>query len=202
MRLEKALSMRNLENNPSSSAAGERQGVFVSPEIMKDRVAASLASQKRLEVLARYQIMDTPAEPQFDALVVRASAACETPMAMITLLDDRRQWFKARVGTDLRETPIEHALCTRALNYPDEVTVVTDARYDDRFLKNPAVTGPLRIRFYAAAPIITTDGVPIGTLCVIDREPRHLPKAKRDLLQALAREAASLIEAGRGRLCS
>jgi PAS domain S-box-containing protein len=166
---------------------------------MKDCTASFPDAQRRLAALARYQIMDTPAEPEFDALVARASAACQTPVAMMTLLDDRRQWFKARVGTHVNETPIADAFCVRAIERPDEVMIVTDARYDERFRGNPYVTGQSRVRFYAGAPMVTPDGVPIGTLCVVDRQPRHLPLAKRELLKALAHEAVSLLEAARCR---
>ncbi len=166
---------------------------------MMDCTASPPDSQRRLAALARYQIMDTPAEPEFDALVARASAACETPVAMMTLLDDRRQWFKARVGVDIYETPISEAFCVRAIERPDEVTIVTDARYDERFRGNPYVTGSPKIRFYAGAPLVTPDGVPIGAMCVVDRQPRHLPSAKRELLKALAHEAVSLLEMARCR---
>lgn len=166
---------------------------------MKDNTRCSGDSQRRLAALARYQIMDTPAEPEFDALVARASAACETPLAMMALLDDRRQWFKARVGVDQDETPIENAFCLRAIEQPDELTIVTDARYDERFRGNPFVTGAPRIRFYAGAPLITPEGVAIGTLCVADRLPRHLSPSRRELLKALAQEAVTLLEAARGR---
>lgn len=166
---------------------------------MKDCTTPSLSSQRRLQALARYQIMDTPAESEFDSLVARASAACEMPVALMTLLDDRRQWFKARMGVELNETPIQDAFCARAIEHPDEVMVVTDARYDERFRGNPHVTGSTRIRFYAGAPIVTPEGVPIGTLCVIDHQPRHLPSAKRELLKALAHEAVTLLETARCR---
>jgi len=155
--------------------------------------------QRRLDALARYQIMDTPPEPEFDALVTRASVACEMPVAMVTLLDDRRQWLKARLGTHITETPIAHAFCALAIEHPYEVMVVNDARYDERFRGNPYVTGYQKIRFYAGAPMVTPDGVPIGTLCVIDRQPRHISAAKRELLKALAHEAVSLMESARNR---
>ncbi|MEP6672074.1 MAG: ATP-binding protein [Chthoniobacter sp.] len=155
--------------------------------------------QRRLDALAQYQIMDTAPDPEFDALAARASAACETPMAMVTLLDDRRQWFKSRVGTETTETPIEDAFCAHTIGEPDKVTVVNDAQGDDRFRSNPLVTGGPRIRFYAGAPIVTPQGVPIGAVCVIDQKPRYLPAAKRALLQTFAHEAVCMMEAARYR---
>ena len=114
-------------------------------------------TQKRVEALLKYRIMDTPEEPDFDDLARRAAEICGTPMAAITLLDARRQWFKARVGLDVRETPIEHAFCARAVERPDELMVVPDATQDERFRGNPLVTGDMHLRFYAGAPLVTPD---------------------------------------------
>ncbi len=158
--------------------------------------ACSSEVQKRLDALARYQVMDSPAEPVFDALATRASEILETPMATVTFLDERRQWFKARVGFEPTETPIEDAFCAYAIKHPEDVMVVSDTWEDDRFRTNRLVTRGPRIRSYAGAPMVTPEGVPIGTVCVIDRKPRRMSRLKREVLRTLAHEAVGLMETG------
>lgn len=148
---------------------------------------------KRLEALRRYHILDTPAEQSFDDFASIASSICETPIALVTLVDAERQWFKARVGLDAPETPREHAFCAHAI-LSEDVMVVEDATSDARFAANPLVTGDPLIRFYAGAPLIDSEGHALGTLCAIDRRPRPLDAERREALQALARRVVGQIE--------
>ena len=149
--------------------------------------------RRRITALASYAIMDTPPERQFDDLARVASVLCQTPIALISLLDDSRQWFKARIGLEATETPIEDAFCAYAIE-GTEVMVVPDAEKDPRFSTNPLVLGGPRIRFYAGAPLITSEGVALGALCAIDRRPRELALELRDGLGALARQAVNLLQ--------
>jgi PAS domain S-box-containing protein len=155
---------------------------------------------ERLAALRAYEILDTPPEQAFDDLVAVASTVCETPIALISLVDEERQWFKARVGLDVRETSREVSFCAHAI-LETGTMVIEDAMADDRFHDNPLVTGEPRIRFYAGAPIRTPEGHPIGTLCVIDHQERSLTPEQQQVLEALARRVTSELELRRaGRL--
>ncbi|HVE70483.1 MAG TPA: PAS domain S-box protein [Thermoanaerobaculia bacterium] len=148
---------------------------------------------ERLAALARYAVLDTTAEDAFDELVQLASSICATPIALISLVDATRQWFKARVGLEAPETPRQISFCTHAIRQND-LFVVHDAQADPLFAENPLVTGDPHIRFYAGAPLITPDGFNLGTLCVIDREPRVLDPAQQQALVALARQVVVQLE--------
>jgi two-component sensor histidine kinase len=147
----------------------------------------------RLAALRRYDVLDTPPEPAFDSLVRLAAHVCETPLAAINLLDDRRQWFKAEVGWGLRETALEVAICTKAILQPG-LFIVPDATKDPRFASNPLVTGRPHIRFYAGALLETPDGLPLGTLCVLDHQPRELNQHQQAALTTLAAQVMSQLE--------
>ena len=148
----------------------------------------------RLRALERYGVLDTPAEPGFDDIVRLAAYICQAPIALISLIDRDRQWFKARVGLEEAQTPREQAFCAHAILKPGEVMVVKDATADRRFRANPLVTGKPDIRFYAGSPLVTPGGQALGTLCVIDRTARELRPDQLDALAALSRQVVTLLE--------
>jgi diguanylate cyclase (GGDEF)-like protein len=150
--------------------------------------------QDRLRALRGYEILDTPPEQAFDDLVCLASVICETPISLVSLVDEQRQWFKAQLGLDVPETSREVSFCAHAILEPHDVLIVPDATVDQRFSDNPLVTGDPQIRFYAGAPIATSSGHAVGTLCVLDREPRELTQQQREALRALARQAATQLD--------
>ena len=143
---------------------------------------------RRLAALRSYDVLDTPPERAFDDLTTVAARVCGAPIALVSLVDEARQWFKAKVGTDLAGGCRSAAFCAHAI-LSDELTVVPDARLDPRFADNPLVTGPPGVRFYAGAPLVDPDGFALGTLCVVDVVPRELTAGQADTLAALARQA-------------
>ena len=142
---------------------------------------------RRLEALRSYGVLDTLPEQALDELTKLAAAICEAPVALISLVDEHRQWFKARVGVEVTETPRDIAFSAHALEQPG-LFIVPDATQDERFAQNPAVTGELGVRFYAGAPLVTPEGAALGTLCVIDRVPRTLSPLQEQALQVLGRQ--------------
>ena len=149
--------------------------------------------QARLAALQRYQILDSDPEQAFDDLTMLASHICGTPIALITLLDADRQWFKARVGVSAHETARSVSFCTHAIKQR-EMYVVPDATQDTLFRENPFVVGEPGIRFYAGAPLVTPDGHALGTLCVVDQVPRQLTAEQTEALEALRRQAQDQLE--------
>lgn len=147
----------------------------------------------RLATLRRYDILDTPPEPAFERIVRLASHGLGAPISLVSLIDESRQWFKARQGIDTVQTPRSMAFCAHAI-LGDEVLVVPDARADRRFADNPMVTGEPNIRFYAGAPLRTPEGHRLGTLCVMDRRPRTLDDEKRALLADLSAITVDALE--------
>jgi len=142
--------------------------------------------QARLDRLAQYDILDTAAEQVFDDVAMLAAEICQTPIALISFVDEDRQWFKSHVGVDLTETPRDQAFCAHALLTPNEVMVVPDAAADVRFADNILVTGPMQVRFYAGAPLVVGGEYPLGAICVMDRKPRMLEPSKLEALRVLS----------------
>jgi len=153
----------------------------------------ALGEELRLQALGQYHIMDTAPEPQFDDIVTLAASICQTPMAVVTLIDERRQWFKSKLGLEVNETPREIAFCNHAIEQSD-LLIVEDAWADVRFVDNPLVRGAPFIRFYAGAPLHTQDGFTIGTLGVLDKVPRILNEQQKQALRILSREVVAQIE--------
>lgn len=148
----------------------------------------------RLAKLRAYGILDTETEEAFDRIARIAATACRTPVALVTLVDEDRQWFKACVAVDHRETDRSISFCAHAILDPEQVTYVPDALEDPRFADNPQVTGDPRYRFYAGAPIISPEGHALGTVCVLADEPRELDDDQLSTLHALADQVADLLE--------
>lgn len=148
---------------------------------------------RRLKVLWQYEVLDTVPEAVFDDLVELAGAICEAPIALLSLVDESRQWFKARVGIDANQTTRDVSFCSHAILQAG-LFIVPDATQDERFKDNPLVTGEPRIRFYAGAPLVTPDGHALGTLCVLDKVPRQLTASQSKALRVLAHLAVGQLE--------
>lgn len=148
---------------------------------------------KRLNVLWQYDVLDTVPEALFDDLTELAALICEAPIALISLIDEDRQWFKSKVGTSMTQTRRDISFCGHAINQTD-LFIVPDATRDKRFAKNPLVLNDPKVRFYAGAPLITPDGYALGSLCVIDQVPRMLREDQKRALRILARHVVSQLE--------
>lgn len=148
---------------------------------------------RRLAALASYDILDTPTEPAFDEVAALASRICETPIAVVNLIGEGRQFFKAEVGLGVRETPLESSFCAKAI-LEEDFLLVPDATKDARFDCNPLVIGEPGLRFYAGALLKTEDGLPIGTLCVLDTQPRDLSELQQQTLKVLARQVMAQLD--------
>jgi diguanylate cyclase (GGDEF)-like protein len=149
---------------------------------------------ERLAALNRYEVLDSPAEAAFDELVALIASVCEAPMALVSLVGADRQWFKAKIGMSADGTPREHSFCAHAIAQPGRLTVVPDATIDPRFADSPLVTGESKIRFYAGAPLITSDGFALGALCIMDTKPRFITSQQEDALRIGGRAVIMLLE--------
>lgn len=149
--------------------------------------------KERLEAILSYHILDTEDELDFDGIVELASQLCDTPISLITLIDERRQWFKAKKGLDIKETHRNLSFCAHAI-HKNDVMVVCDTLQDERFFDNPLVTGDPYIRFYAGMPLITSEGYKLGTLAVLDRKPNDLNEQQLKDLRILGKQVVNLLE--------
>jgi GAF domain-containing protein len=148
---------------------------------------------ERLAALKEYHILDTGTEPSYDDITTLAAHICEVPIAMVSLVDETRQWFKSKVGVEQQQTPREVAFCAHAI-LQDRPFIVEDATKDRRFAGSALVTGEPHIRFYAGIPLVNPEGLALGTLCVVDHQPRRLSAAQQKTLQALSRQVMALLE--------
>jgi diguanylate cyclase (GGDEF)-like protein/PAS domain S-box-containing protein len=159
---------------------------------------AAAAEADRLASLYAYGVLDTPPEEDFDQIVALAAEICGTPIALVSLVDADRQWFKARVGLDVAEAPRSTSFCQYAIVGADDVMEVPDTRLDERFAANPLVTGEPHLRFYAAAVLRDRQGRGLGTLCVFDLAARRLSAVQLGCLASLGRHVTALLEVRRG----
>lgn len=148
----------------------------------------------RQRALDTYRIVDTLPETAYDDIARLAAMACDAPIALVSLVDRDRQWFKARIGVDIAETPRDEAVCDHAIRRPGQLTEVADLARDPRFADLPSISGTEGARFYAGMPLVTPGGAAIGTVCVVDHRPRTLDAAQREALAALARLTVNLLE--------
>jgi hypothetical protein len=152
-----------------------------------------LNEHARLELLRQYGILDTAAETAFDEITARAAQVCDTPISLLTFVDRDRAWSKSNTGLELREIPRDRSFCAHAI-CQDELYVAPDLLADERFSRNPLVTQKPHLRFYAGMPLLSPEGLALGTLCVIDRKPRELTAEQMDKLKELAKGAVLLLE--------
>ena len=149
---------------------------------------------ERVSALHSYQIFDTEEEADFDALASLASSICQIPIALITFIDEERQWFKSHHGTEIKENRREWSFCTHTIASDEEITIVADPNSDARFVNNPMVTGPTKVGFYAGVPLVNEDGFAIGTLCVLDQVTHSLSTQQVFALKTLARQIVDKLE--------
>ena len=156
--------------------------------------------KERLALLDSYSILNTLPEKDYDNLTQLAAEICQSPISLITLLDDKRQWFKSHYGLETSETPIEDAFCAHAITADDPIFTVENAKEDIRFKNNPLVTGDPNIAFYAGIPLKNANGLPLGTLCVIDNKPRVLTQSQKESLNILSEQVINLLELRKNKL--
>ena len=149
---------------------------------------------ERLKVLRTYNLLDTLPDEDYDAITKIAAAICNTPIALISIIDENRQWFKSRHGLETTETARDFAFCAHSILNPDELFIVNDARKDNRFHDNPLTVSDPNVVFYAGAPLNSLEGHSLGTLCVIDNEPKDLNENQKESLKLLSRQVTLLFE--------
>jgi len=148
---------------------------------------------ERLKELESYSILDTLEESDYDDITAIASEICNAPISLISLLDNKRQWFKSHHGLDISETPKEYAFCSHAIKDSKEIFIINDARKDNRFSDNPIVTGNPNVIFYAGVPLLSDNSLPLGTLCVIDNKPNTLSEKQIKSLKSLANQVMNTL---------
>ena len=153
-----------------------------------------ILEEERIKLLESYSILDTLPEAEYDNLTLIASQICGTPIALITFLDEERQWFKSHTGLDISETPRDYSFCAYAINDPENIFIIPDARNDVRFHDNPIVAGQENVIFYTGVPLTNEDGMPLGTICVIDHKPKVLTPDQIRSLKALSVQTMKLLE--------
>jgi PAS domain S-box-containing protein len=152
-----------------------------------------IREEERLIELESFSIMDSLTEDEYDNITAIAAGICGTPISLISLVDDKRQWFKSHHGLDVTETSKDYAFCAHAIHDPNELFMVKDARVDDRFADNPLVTDDPNVIFYAGVPLMSENDLPLGTLCVIDNKPKELSENQVKLLKALAKQVMIIL---------
>ena len=154
--------------------------------------------EERLKVLKKYSILDSLPEEEYDAITKIASSICDTPIALVSIIDEKRQWFKSNHGMETKETHRDLAFCAHSILNPNEIFEVEDATKDERFFDNPLTTDAPNVIFYAGAPLNTSEGYPLGTLCVIDNKPKKLNDTQKEALNLLANQVVRLFELRKG----
>lgn len=157
-------------------------------------INSSEIERQRVAAVHSYQIMDSGEDKDYDAMTALASVICNIPIALITFIDEDRQWFKSHHGTDFTENKREWSFCTHTIALDQEIMIVPDATVDERFVDNPMVTGPTKVVFYAGVPLINEDGHALGTLCVIDQQSHILSAQQVEALKTLARQVVDKVE--------
>ncbi|MEC8683252.1 MAG: GAF domain-containing protein, partial [Bacteroidota bacterium] len=156
--------------------------------------------QIRLSELRQLALLHTEPDPNYDTITRLAAAICEVPIALVSLIDADKQWFKAKIGWDLCDTARDISFCAHAILQPREITIIPDSRLDERFKGNPLLTSDYPVIFYAGVPLLSKTGNPIGTLCIIDHKPRNLSEAQISALKDLAVQVENLFELRRSNL--
>lgn len=158
------------------------------------KAALPFNENERLRALREYSILDSLPESDYDNITRMASQICGTPVALISFIDDTRQWFKSSLGINVKETPKDHAFCSHAILNPNEILIVPDSRKDERFSQNPLVTGDPHVVFYAGVPLVNRDGFALGSLCVVDTETRVLNESQVSALKVLGKHVITMVE--------
>ncbi len=168
--------------------------LLINPSKIMENPPQPANESLRLEALKEYNILDTLSEKDYEDITLLAATICKTPVSLITFIDEDRQWFKSHYGTLKTETKKEYSFCAHALNSPKEALIVEDSREDKRFADNPLVKGDPYVIFYTGMPLVTPGGFALGTLCVIDHQPRKLSSEQINALEILSKQVVTLLE--------